>query len=152
MDAVKVIPQEGAQQTSPLSAVVWSCAKIQQTRQVRLLNLEVIVETIQHLPAVNFRGHRGTDASVSVSSIWYPVSRRLTDFPRHVPRLRERDGGVSWEKLVVHLEVFHGRIVNRVSAQWIDHLMRGTDKQQTRVLLRSASSYQISTSSQHHSG
>ena len=41
MIAVKVIPQEGARQASPLSAVVWSRAKIQQTRQVRLLNLEV---------------------------------------------------------------------------------------------------------------
>ena len=54
--AVKVIPLEGARQARPLSAVVWSRAKIQQTR---LLNLEVVVEAIQHLPAVNLRSHRG---------------------------------------------------------------------------------------------
>ena len=37
-----------------------SRAKIQQTRQVRLLNLEVVVEAMKQISGVNLRSHRGT--------------------------------------------------------------------------------------------
>ena len=73
---------------------------------------------------------RVSDGSDSVFSVCYPVSRRTTGLLRHVPKLREQDGGVSWEKLVVHLEGFCGQIVKWTSEQWIDYLMKRNDKQQ----------------------
>ena len=71
-----------------------------------------------------------SDGSDSVFSVCYPVSRRTAGFPRHVPKLREKDGGVSWEKLVVHLEDLCGKIVKWTSEQWIVYLMKTNDKQQ----------------------
>ena len=65
------------------------------------------------------------------------VPRKMTNVFRRGPELRDSDGAVAWEKLVIHFRMFPGEQDSWSSQRWIACLRKGSTKTRCEYCLTS---------------